>query len=418
MDVANVPGLTDKFAAALDRLGPFEPRPKLAVAVSGGADSMSLALLAREWAARRGGDILALTVDHGLRPESGHEASAALGILAERGIPGRKLTVPDLARGSGLAERAREARYRLLLQACSDLDIPHLLLGHHRGDQVETVMMRALSSSTARGLAGMPAAVETRSVRLLRPLLNVAPDHLREFLTARAVPWTEDPSNSDPGALRARLRAARADPWGVSEGTLAVACSARNAGAFRAGQDRSVARILAERVAIWPEGHAVMTPGPIEPEALAALLRMIAGAHHAPPIDRVAAVARSPAPATLGGVRIVLAGRLGPGWLLIKEARALAGPVAVRPNAVWDGRFRLTCLPDARDPDMTLGALGPDAARFRNRSNLPALVLHGLPALRLGGIPVAVPHIGVGNSRWRLIFDPRNPAAGAPFLFG
>jgi tRNA(Ile)-lysidine synthase len=465
----------------MDRLGPFEACPRVAVAVSGGADSTALVLLANEWAVRRGGDVLALIVDHRLRAGSSHEADVTLLRLEALGIPGRKLTVSDLARGPGLAGRAREARYRLLLDVCAEYGIPHLLVGHHRGDQVETVMMRALSASTARGLAGMPALTETRSVRLLRPLLDTPPERLRALLSARGVAWVEDPSNHDPAALRSRLRVARADPSGTGEGTHAVAVSAGRAGEHRAERDLAIARILAERATIRPEGHAILTPGPIEPEALAALFRTLAGASHAPPIHRVAAIARALRPATLGGVRMLPAGRLGTGWLLIREPRAMEPPMRVRPNAVWDGRFRLAGgPPEMFAPEMfarklsaaetfaedvtaqggvaqggagsdgnlhgglppeghapirndpignsrvltldgrvlTLGGLGADAVGFRNRTGLPTLVLHGLPALRSGGMLVSVPHIGVGDPRWRLLFDPRNCAAGAPFLVG
>jgi tRNA(Ile)-lysidine synthase len=424
MDATGIQELTNRFVAEMDRLGPFEPHPRLAVAVSGGADSMALALLTRAWVRRRDGDLTALTVDHGLRSESSAEADVTLRRLAACGVPGRKLTISELLRGPALAERAREARYRALLDACSARGIPHLLLGHHRADQVETVMMRALSSSAVRGLAGMAALTETSFVRILRPLIDMEPSRLRAFLTEHGVAWVEDPSNRDPAALRSRLRAARADPCGTSEGTRAVARSARAAGAYRAGRDRSVALTLARRATIRPEGYALLTPGPIDPESLAALLRTIAGAAHAPPIDAVARLASDPGPATLGGVRIVPAGRLGPGWLLAREPRAIRAAVAACPNAVWDGRFRLAGFPsDGFAPGLVVGALGSnpagsDAARFRNRDGPPALVLHGLPALRLDGKLIAVPHLGMGDSRWRVIFHPRNPASGAPFSFG
>jgi tRNA(Ile)-lysidine synthase len=414
-----LPSLTDQFVAEMDRLGPFEPRPRLAVAVSGGADSMALALLARMWASRRDGHILALTVDHGLRPGSSGEADLTLRRLAAFGLCGRKLSATGLARGPGLAERAREARYGLLVHACVAEGIVHLLLGHHRGDQVETVMMRALSGSASRGLAGMPALLEVRHIRLLRPLLDVAPGRLRQYLVQREVAWIDDPSNRDPGALRARLRAGRADPSGTGAGTQAVAGAARVAGDRRAAQDRAIAETLAMRATIRPEGYAILTPGPIEPAALAALLRTIAGAPHAPPIERVAVLARALRPATLGGVRIVRAGRFGPGWLLVREQRAIANPIRASLGAMWDGRFRLIAgPPEACDAvrELTLGALGADAVRFRHRDGPPAAVLHGLPALRWGETPVAVPHIGVGDRRWQLLFDPRNCAAGAPFL--
>ena len=432
---ANDPGnLGRQFRLVMDCLGPFEPHPRLAVAVSGGADSTALALLTQEWVCRAGGRVLALTVDHQLRAASTREADVTLDVLATLGIPGRKLVVADLTRGPALAERAREARYRLLLDACAAEGIPHLLLGHHRGDQVETVMMRALSNSAASGLAGMPALTETRFVRLLRPLLDVEPERLRTYLIGLGVAWIEDPSNRDRGALRARLREVRADPSGTSEGTRAIALAAHEMGDHRSRRDRVVAEILAARAAIRPEGYAVLSPGPIEPEALAALLRTIAGAPHAPPIDRVATLARALRPATLGGVRIMPAGRLGAGWLLVREPRAMQTPVPARLSAIWDGRFRLAGGPpneflhdgfprggfpgDGCAGVLTLGPLGADAARFRNRRGPPTSVLHGLPALRLDGVPVAIPHIGVGDLRWRLLFDPRNRAAGAPFLAG
>ena len=405
-----------RFAAAMDRLGPFEPRPSLAIAVSGGADSMALAVLASDWARDRGGHPLALTVDHGIRPESAAEANLTLTRLAALGIPGRKLTLTGLHHGPALAQRARDARYEALLNACTG--IPHLLLGHHRSDQVETVMIRALSASGTRGLAGMPALTETRYVRLLRPLLDLPPASLRAFLTERGIAWVEDPSNRDPASARARLRMALADPTGTGEGTVAIAQAALKAGVGRARQDGKIARILALRATIRPEGYAILTPGPIVPEALAALLRTVAGARYAPAIDRVAALARAPGPATLGGVRIIDAGRLGPGWLILRETRAIEAPVEARPNAIWDGRFRLAGTPPNQSTALHLGALGTDSALFRDRRGPPAAVLHGLPALRAGGTVIAAPHIGLGDPGWHVIFDPRNRASDAPFTCG
>jgi tRNA(Ile)-lysidine synthase len=217
------------------------------------------------------------------------------------------------------------------------------------------------------------------------------------------------------------LRAGQDDPTGTGKGIHAVARAARSAGNRRAEQDFVIAQTLGERATIRPEGFAVLTPGPIDPWSLAALLRCISGARHTPAIDRVAVLARSLRPATLGGVRIVRAGRLGSGWLLVREPRAVPGRVQVRCGAVWDGRFRVLGGPphefayDCASNQLTIGALGADAARFRNQDGLPALVLHGLPALRLAEAVVAIPHVGVGDPRWRLLFDPRNCAAGAPF---
>src|SRR5262249_13741219 len=139
--------LNQRFQTAMHRLEPFEPAPRLAVAGSGGAGSMALSPLAARLALPRGGTLLARAGGHGLGARSGEEADLTLRRLTEVGIDGHKLVATELRRGPALAERAREVRYRLLLEACAAAGIAHLLVAHHRADQVETVMMRVLSGS-------------------------------------------------------------------------------------------------------------------------------------------------------------------------------------------------------------------------------------------------------------------------------
>ncbi len=398
-------------------LGPWEPAPALAVAVSGGADSTALALLAQPWVQSRGGTMLALIVDHGLRPESAAEAETTRQRLTSRGIAARVLTIHGLTLGSALAERARAERYRVLTRACNEADIPHLLLGHHALDQTETVMIRALGGSTGYGLTGMAALTEPHGPRRLRPLLGQPPGVLRAFLRVQDVPWIEDPSNASQTARRSRLRQRLADPDGTGAGTRSILAATVLAGQARALSDQRVAQVLAERATIRPEGFAVITPGPIDPDALAALLRMVGGLAYPPPIGAVSALAREPRSATLAGVRLLPAGRFGPGWLLVRETRNLPPSVPAIAGAVWDNRFRLlTAVP----PGHFLGPLGPDAASLRGHSPWPAAVLRVLPALRRGNLLVAVPHLdyrvpasGPGAS---VVFNPPAPAAGAPFV--
>ena len=168
--------LTDlDFAALMAPLGPFEPAPRLAAAVSGGPDSTALALLAHAWVRRCGGSLLALIVDHGLRPESGQEATTVAARLAERSINARILPLTGLTAGPALAERARTARYATLLDACRDTGIfaPAARPSCHRpggdGDHAGALVQ------WTGGLAGMAVLHETASARLLRPLLSVPP---------------------------------------------------------------------------------------------------------------------------------------------------------------------------------------------------------------------------------------------------
>jgi tRNA(Ile)-lysidine synthase len=405
------------FAAVMAWLGPFEPHPRLAAGVSGGADSTALALLADAWVRRRGGSLLALVVDHGLRAESAAEAALTAERLAMRGIAVRCLHAVGLARGPAIAERARIARYQLLADACAADGILHLLIGHHAADQAETVMIRALGNSGDLGLAAMPALAESGSLRLLRPLLDVPPERLRRFLTRAGMPWVEDPSNQNPHGLRARLRALRGET-GLSAGMLDLSVAAKAAGKQRALCERTIAADLANAVSIRAEGYAVLPLGPIPCGMLAALIQTIGGAPYSAPSERVAALAAQSCPVTIAGVRLLPAGRMGPGWLVVREAAAMDAPVPAVPGATWDRRFRLAA--DAMPPNgAMIGALGDDAADLRHRSDLPAAVLRTLPAMRLGKILVAVPHLlypdAIASAQVRLVPNPPRPVAGAPF---
>ena len=408
-----------EFDALMAPLGPFGAAPRLALAVSGGADSMALAHLAAGWARAQGGEVLALVVDHELRPESAEEAALTLRRLKGRGIGGRLLRLAGLERGPALAERARQARYAAFTIACRNAGIAHLLLGHHAADQAETVLMRRAQGSAQAGLAGMAAVRETEGVRLLRPLLQVPPGRLRTTLRAAGIEWIEDPSNRDPNALRARLRAGLADAEGSGAETRALVAGASAHGRERAAADAAMAAILAERAALYPEGFALLAAGPIPAEALAALLQAVAGAPYPPSRHRVAPLAAAPRPATLAGVKLMAAGRMGPGLLLVREEAAQAPAVPARPGASWDGRFRLAGHAESL-PGAMLGALGPAASRLRRQSALPAAVLRTLPALTVAGKLAAVPHLGYPDRETcrelALVFSPAEPVAGAPWM--
>jgi tRNA(Ile)-lysidine synthase len=143
-----------EFAALMAPFAPFEARPVLAVAVSGGRDSLCLAVLAQEWAAARGGTTVGLIVDHGLRASSADEAAAAGRLLAGRGIESEILRWSGDKPRHGIQEQARAARYDLLTQACRRRSVLHLLVAHHLADQAETVAMRALRGSGPDGRCG------------------------------------------------------------------------------------------------------------------------------------------------------------------------------------------------------------------------------------------------------------------------
>ncbi len=376
------------FAAALARLLPPGLPPRLALGVSGGADSTALALLARDYCLPRGGAVLGLIADHGLRAESGQEARLTAARLAARGVESQVLAL-SLPPGPAMQARARTARHAALAAAAQAAGFLYLALGHHQADQHETVAMRARRGPG--GAEGMSAWSARNGVILLRPLLGIPPAALRDFLREQGMEWVEDPSNQARQFERVRIRL---DGEGL----------APSGAVERAARDEEVAGFLARHARLYPEGYAVLEAASAPPAALAALIRTIAGRLYAPRQESLLRLAATLCPATLGGVRVAPAGRLGPGWLLAREPAACAPPVPATSHALWDGRFTLTALvPGA----VSFGALGRDAAFFHGFSGLPSLVLRGLPALRdAQGRPVFPAPA---------LFTPPMPATTRPF---
>jgi tRNA(Ile)-lysidine synthase len=342
----------EAFSRIMAGLGALEPAPRIAVAVSGGADSMALAVLLQDWAAARGGAVLALTVDHGLRAEAKAEAAWVGRVLKACGIQHRILHWRGKKPATSVQARARKARYELLRARCAAEGVLHLALGHHLEDQAETFLLRLGRGSGPEGLAAMAAVVELPELRLLRPLLAVEKSRLEASLLARGIDWLEDPSNRDPAFARVRLR--QLMPALAREGLTAarLAETAGRLGRARADLEQDRATLLAKSLWLHPAGYATIDPAPLlrAPKALslgalARCLMAVGGADYPPRIERLerlygrltAGLGRG---ATLGGCRIVpRRGRL----LLVRES-ARTPTVAVRPGdrLHWDGRFRVT----------------------------------------------------------------------------
>ena len=403
----------------LTALGPFEDRPGLAVAVSGGADSMALALLAQAWVARRQGRLLALIVDHGLRPDSAAEAATVRSRLELVGVPGLVLRWAGAKPVQGVQGAARAARYALLTAACRERGILHLLLAHHRDDQAETVALRAAAGSAADGLAGMAAVAEHRGVRLLRPCLALSHRQLAAFLAGRGLDWVEDPANRAPRFARARLRA---DPGFAGSRWLALSTAA---GATRRLREQAVADLLARTLLPHPLGFARLHRRPLEaaePTLRHALLRRL--------LTTIGGRSFAPAPAAVArldgwdGRRRSLAGclleRHGDHLVIVREPARIS-PVGEgwqgRGELTWDRRWTLAAgRPIAAVEVRPLGRMAPSS----RPPHVPAVVVAGLPALWRADIPLACPPLGWTATRDLASVTARLqatiPAAPAPFM--
>lgn len=182
------------------------------VAVSGGSDSLALLHLFHEFGAARSSfpEIIAVTIDHGLRPESKDEARYVGELCQHLGIAHRTVPWTGPKSETGLSAKAREMRYRLLCDAAREANAGMILTGHTCDDQIETFSMRAARATadgSERGLAGMaPATLLERQIWLVRPLLEISRERLREYLRGKGVVWRDDPSNDNIKYERVRVR--------------------------------------------------------------------------------------------------------------------------------------------------------------------------------------------------------------------
>ncbi len=420
-------------------LGPFEAAPRLAVAVSGGGDSMALALLLHDWARRHGGALVALTVEHGLRPESAAEAAQVGRWLGRRGIEHHVLAWRGPRPTADVQAAARAARYRLLEGWCAAHGVLHLCLAHHREDQAETLLLRLGRGSGVDGLAAMAPVSELRGVRLLRPLLTVPRARLRAFLRAEDQPWIEDPGNRAAVFARARLRGLM--PRLAAEGLTPtrLAATAARLGRARAALEGAATDALARGARLHPAGFVRLDadglrglPDEVGLRVLARVLATVGAQDHPPRHQRLLRLHAAlvgggrPRARTLAGC-LVVPGRAS--HLVCREPAAVAPPVAVAAGqaAEWDRRF-VGRIAGPAHASGWLGALGEDgwneivaAMPGLRASPIPHRARLALPALRDSGGVSAVPFLGYnresgsGPAVVRLAFRPPRPLGPAGF---
>lgn len=188
---------------------PWKAAPAMVLAVSGGPDSVALLWLAARWrrALTRGPQLLAVTIDHGLRPEAAREARNVKRLAASLDVSHRTLRWSGTKPKTGLPAAARAARYQLLAKAAQTTGATHVLTAHTRDDQAETLLMRMLRGSGIAGLAAMARESEREGVRLARPLLDIPKSRLVATLARAKIPFADDPTNRDTTFTRPRLRA-------------------------------------------------------------------------------------------------------------------------------------------------------------------------------------------------------------------
>jgi tRNA(Ile)-lysidine synthase len=359
----------------------FFSRRTVIVAVSGGSDSLALLFLLKRYLDASGSKVplLAVTVDHRLRPESTGEARKVGGIASGAGIEHRIVPWEGPKPATGVSARAREARHRLLAEVAREAGTDIVLTGHTMDDQAETVAMRR-QRGRGRGEAGIAAAtLFDGRCWFVRPLLETRREALRQFLTGIGQEWIEDPSNVDLRFERARLRAELAG----SEGE-ALAAQAREAGARREMLGRRAAALIADHAGTATPGLVRLDPefAAVEDReaavyALRILLAAVGGREQLPDTEKTAelfdGLRRSPFRATLS--RTVVEARKA-GIFLHRERRGLPQPQPFAPG-IWDGRFRL----DGHGTDVWV-APADSAGKMEEPDGIPASLVRSAHAAR------------------------------------
>lgn len=386
---------------------------QLALAVSGGPDSVALMHAMAGWAAafELGPELSVLTVDHGLRASSREEAEQVGEMASSLGLRHAILSWErEESTATNLQAKARTARYDLMAAYCHAHNIPALVTAHSLDDQAETFLMRLGRGSGLDGLAAIPQESTWAGIAILRPLLDVPKARLVATLNEAGIPFVCDPSNADPRFERARLRQ-RIDALSALGLTPeALALSARRLRRAREALDAAAQDFLTQHSEMSEAGYATLdrealakAPQEIALRAVGQLIAAVGGGEMPVQLAKleklVAALEASPDKAhTLGRCRLqTVSGRLG----LFREVRGGGLPVArLRPGErmLWDNRFRVE-LGANTSGAITVKALGePGLRAMRERSavvsSMPLLAGRALPACWRGEVLVGLPALG------------------------
>ncbi|WP_334161620.1 tRNA lysidine(34) synthetase TilS [Phenylobacterium sp.] len=384
LDVGPADSLADQVRPVLDRRLLTDVDAPLAVALSGGGDSLALTLIAADWARDARRRLLILTVDHRLQPQGGAWTERCARTAERLGAGFQALAWEGPKPAAGLPAAARDARHRLLAEAGRQAGARVILMGHTASDLAEAAAMRAEGSTTPapREWAPSPSWPEGRGVFLLRPLLGASREEIRDWLRARDETWIDDPANSDMASARARARAAGAGAVGAiapppEPAALAEACL------FDAGCGIRLPR------------QALRDTPPATAQAFLGIATVCVGGGDRRPagdrLRRVREILAGPAAlaTTLAGARIEAdehevsllrepgeARRGGLPTLYLTPGRRL----------VWDGRFEFTAARAGMHVDRLEGVsrrLSPEQQQILRQ--LPPKARLGLPVIVEGG---------------------------------
>lgn len=259
---------------------------KLAVAVSGGVDSVCLLC----WLADMGLHPIALHVNHGLRDVAAAEAQYVQDLCAARGIECHVFEWTGDKPTTGLEAAARGARYKMMTDFCRENNVDALLVAHQADDQIETFLMNLGRGSGLSGLAAMRPVTTRDGVKIVRPLLNVWRRELKQYCDDNGIKYCTDAMNSDAKYTRVRIRQNRhlmADALGISDERILLAIN--NLNRVRDAIETNVADLVATvkngRRAVFLDSFLFDQDDNIRLKFIGTLIQQIGGDNYQPRLN-------------------------------------------------------------------------------------------------------------------------------------
>lgn len=356
------------------------PHSPIGVGVSGGADSMALVLLLKDWCQKNAHPLIALTVDHQLRPESREEALFVASQMKKWGMKHHILSWSGKKPQTRIEEKAREARYTLLSEFCATRGISYLCMAHHSSDQAETFLSRLARGSGMDGLAAMKPYTRRGNLTILRPLLSCDKNDLIHLLKSHHLSWKNDPMNEDDTYERVRWRKHLTvlQEMGLSLQSIYLTTK-RLARAAEALQE-TTQNFIQKHVTIDPRGFALidktaftLVPDEIKLRSIGKLIELIGQSGKPTSYDSLEKVVENlPRKATLGHCHIITHKR---GIFISKESVHMAKAQKIKPyeQSKWDRFVVQTNLE---------GVLSARAPKPREK-DIPFLVQQSFPHFSL-----------------------------------
>ncbi len=413
----------EKIFNIFDLIPWSELSDNIAVAFSGGVDSLALTLLLNEYLKNKNIKLTAITVDHGLRTESKTEAEVIHEQLSKLNINHHILTWSPCPKDvkTGKQKKARNARYNLINKWCVDNNINAVFFAHHNDDQIETFWLRLMKHSGLDGLACMSFLRKDNhsEISVFRPLLGFSKEELIDICTYYNQKWLEDPSNQSVSFTRNAIRQNIKDfPLDKTQTLRLINCFA----IIRKNLQEHTTKIIDSCIVLHKEGYITLSTSiwskqnqEIQKRILQNILVTISGATYPPRKENLLnAMLKMQENISFTSFGCTITHNKDTA-IFCREAIAIDKQKIINGKFIWDNRFKFSCVDVPENTYIT--TLGKRGLSFLTKEDkkiyidkykkLPKYVRQSLPVFEKNDKIIAIPHIKYGENKINVEFLPK-----------